>query len=86
MLVGLGCANIVPALYSLAGQQKDMPERLAIPAITTMGYAGILAGPAVIGFVAHSTSLATAFVAVAAGMLIVAISMRFGSFRAESAP
>lgn len=77
MLVGLGCANIVPALYSLAGQQKDMPERLAIPAITTMGYAGILAGPAAIGFVAHSTSLVTAFVAVAAGMLIVASSMRW---------
>lgn len=77
MLVGLGCANIVPALYSLAGQQKDMPERLAIAAITTMGYAGILAGPAAIGFVAHSTSLVTAFAAVATGMLIVAASMRW---------
>jgi MFS family permease len=76
-LVGLGCANIVPALYSLAGQQQDMPERLAIPAITTMGYAGILAGPALIGFVAHSTSLTVAFTAVAASMLVVAISMRW---------
>jgi predicted MFS family arabinose efflux permease len=77
MLVGLGCANIVPVLYSLAGQQKDMPERLAIPAITTMGYAGILAGPALIGFVAHSTSLPTAFTAVAASMLIVVASTRW---------
>ncbi|HEU5021642.1 MAG TPA: MFS transporter [Bryobacteraceae bacterium] len=76
-LVGLGCANIVPVLYSLTGQQQDMPERLAIPAITTMGYAGILAGPALIGFVAHSTSLSTAFTAVAASMLVVAISMRW---------
>jgi fucose permease len=75
-LVGLGCANIVPVLYSLTGQQKDMPERLAIPAITTMGYAGILAGPALIGFIAHATSLMAAFTAVAAGMLVVAISMR----------
>jgi predicted MFS family arabinose efflux permease len=77
MLVGLGCANIVPVLYSLTGQQKDMPERLAIPAITTMGYAGILAGPALIGFIAHSTSLMTAFTAVAASMLVVAASMRW---------
>ncbi len=77
MLVGLGCANIVPVLYSLTGQQKDMPERLAIPAITTMGYVGILAGPALIGFIAHSTSLMTAFTAVAAGMLVVAGSMRW---------
>jgi MFS family permease len=76
-LVGLGCANIVPVLYSLTGKQKDMPERLAIPAITTMGYAGILAGPALIGFVAHSTSLVTAFTVVAAGMLLVAASMRW---------
>ena len=58
VLVGLGCANIVPVLLSLAGQQKDMPENLAIPAITTMGYAGVLAGPALIGFLAHSTSRA----------------------------
>lgn len=77
MLVGLGCANIVPVLYSLTGVQKDMPERLAVPAITTMGYAGILAGPALIGFIAHSTNLMTAFTAVAAGMLIVAASMRW---------
>jgi MFS family permease len=76
-LVGLGCANIVPVLYSLTGQQRDMPERLAIPAITTMGYVGILAGPALIGFVAHSTSLIAAFTAVGAGMLIVAASMRW---------
>ncbi len=77
VLVGLGCANIVPILFSLSGQQKDMPENLAVPAITMMGYAGVLAGPALIGLLAQSTSLTTAFTAVAAGMLIVAISMRW---------
>jgi MFS family permease len=77
VLVGVGCANIVPVLFSLAGQQKDMPENLAVPAITTMGYAGILAGPALIGFVAHSTSLTIAFTALAASMLIVATSIRW---------
>ncbi len=77
VLVALGCANIVPVMFSLAGQQKDMPENLAVPAITTMGYAGVLAGPALIGFVAHSASLTTAFMAVAASMLIVATSMRW---------
>jgi len=77
VLVGLGCANIVPVLFSLAGRQKDMPENLAIPAVTTMGYAGVLAGPALIGFVAHSTSLMTAFTAVAISMLLVATSARW---------
>ena len=77
VLVALGCANIVPVMFSLAGQQKNMPENLAVPAITTMGYAGVLAGPALIGFVAHSAGLTTAFMAVAASMLIVATSMRW---------
>ncbi len=48
-----------------------------VPAITTMGYAGVLAGPVLIGFVAHSASLTTAFMAVAASMRIVATSMRW---------
>lgn len=77
ILVGLGCANIVPAMFSLAGQQKTMPENIAIPAITTLGYAGVLAGPALIGFVAQATSLVTAFVGVAVAMLGVALSMRW---------
>ena len=66
VLVALGCANIVPVMFSLAGQQKNMPENLAVPAITIMGYAGVLAGPALIGFVAHSAGLTPAFMAVAA--------------------
>ena len=71
-LVGIGCANIVPVLFSLSGQQKSMPESLAIPAVTTLGYAGVLAGPAIIGFVAHSTSLVTAFVVLGVSLLSVA--------------
>jgi predicted MFS family arabinose efflux permease len=77
LLVALGCANIVPVMFSLAGQQRDMPENLAVPAITAMGYAGVLAGPALIGFIAHFAGLTTAFLAVAASMLVVAASMRW---------
>jgi hypothetical protein len=47
-----------------------------VPAITTLGYAGILAGPAAIGFVAQATSLSTAFVIVALMLLGVAASSR----------
>jgi predicted MFS family arabinose efflux permease len=76
-LVGLGCANIVPALFSMAGQQRVMPEGLAIAAITTLGYAGILAGPALIGFMAHATSLVVAFTCLAAALLGIAIGARW---------
>ena len=65
-LLGVGCANIVPVMFTLAGEQTRMPERLAIPAVTTMGYAGVLAGPALIGFVAQGASLGTALLLVAA--------------------
>jgi MFS family permease len=73
-LVGLGCSNIVPVLFSAVGRQKTMPQAVAVPAITTLGYAGVLAGPAGIGFIAHHSSLATAFLILAALMAGVAIS------------
>lgn len=69
VLLGVGCANIVPVMFSLAGEQTCMPERLAIPAVTTMGYAGVLAGPAMIGFVAQGASLSIAFVLVAVALV-----------------
>jgi MFS family permease len=76
-LVGIGCSNIVPVFYSAVGRQKTMPENVAVPAITTLGYAGILMGPAGIGFVAHLSSLGAAFMVIAVMLLGVAISGRF---------
>ena len=69
-LLGLGASNIVPVLFSAAGRQKAMSQAAAIPAIATLGYAGVLCGPAGIGFVAHHTSLPAAFLVVA-GLLVV---------------
>jgi MFS family permease len=75
-LVGLGCSNIVPVFYTAIGRQTSMPQGVAIPAITTLGYAGILSGPAGIGFIAHHSSLSVAFLMVAALMAGVAASSR----------
>jgi MFS transporter len=61
LLIGLGAANLVPILFSTAGRQSAMPPVLAVAAMTTLGYAGILAGPAAIGYLASLTSLRTAF-------------------------
>lgn len=60
-LIGIGIANIVPIFYSLTGRQKIMPLNMAVAAISTLGYLGILAGPALVGFVAHQTSLVLSF-------------------------
>lgn len=72
VLVGAGCANIVPVMFSAVGQQKVMPQAVAVPAMTTLGYLGVLSGPAVIGYVAHFSSLTFAFSLIMALMLAVA--------------
>lgn len=69
-LCGLGCANVSPVLISSLSQQTHMPTHLAITAATTIGFAGVLAGPAMMGAVAHYSSLSAAF-AVLAGLLLV---------------
>ena len=61
LLIGLGASNVVPILFRQAGRQTVMPAGLAIAAVTTIGYAGILAGPAAIGFVAQGIGLPAAF-------------------------
>ena len=76
-MVGLGCSNVVPVLFTAVGRQTSMPQSVAVPAMSTLGYAGVLAGPAAIGFIAHHSSLPMAFLLVAALMLFVAISGRF---------
>lgn len=73
-LCGLGCANIAPVLISALNHQKDMPVHLAVTAATTVGFAGVLAGPALMGFVAHHGSLSAAFAMVAALLLAMLLS------------
>jgi MFS family permease len=81
VLIGLGAANLVPVLFSLAGRQTLMPPGLAIAAVTTTGYAGILLGPAAVGFVSHMTSLSFAFWMLAAMITIVPLFSRAASTR-----
>ena len=70
--IGVGSANVVPVFFSLLGKQKDMPIGLAVPAVSTLGYLGILMGPAAIGALAHATSLYAAF-----GLLAGLVALQF---------
>ena len=70
--IGVGSANIVPVFFSLLGRQKDMPIGLAVPAVSTLGYLGILMGPAAIGALAHAASLYAAF-----GLLAGLVAVQF---------
>jgi hypothetical protein len=53
-----------------------MPAALAVAAITTTGYAGILVGPAAIGFVAQGVGLPAAFWLLAALLCLVPFCAR----------
>jgi len=71
VLIGLGAANIVPILFRRTGNQREMPAPLALAAATGAGYAGLLAGPALVGFLAHSVGLRGAFISLALLMCLV---------------
>jgi MFS family permease len=76
ILVGMGASNIVPVLFTAAGNQSSMPMGLAISAVVSMGYAGLLAGPAAIGFIAELSSLKVSFGVVALGLIALAASAK----------
>lgn len=76
LLIGLGASNLVPVLFRGAAMQTAMPTGLAVASITTAGYAGVLVGPAGIGFIAHAAGLPAAFWMLAALMCLVTLSAR----------
>lgn len=64
-LVGIGCSNIVPIMFSATGKQTAMPQSIAVPAVSTLGYIGVLAGPASVGQLAQWFSLPVALYGIA---------------------
>lgn len=65
-LVGLGFANVVPVLFSAAGQLPGIAPAQGIAAVAALGYFGMMAGPPAIGFIAQQSSLS-------AGLLLVVV-------------
>ncbi|WP_316818474.1 MFS transporter [Pedobacter nyackensis] len=76
ILLGIGAANIVPVFFSEGGRLKNIPATISIPVISTMGYAGQLAGPALLGFIAYHFSLNGAFAFI--GGLLVMVAIAYG--------
>jgi len=73
MLAGIGVANIVPVIWSVAGRDTRMGAGPAISATATIGYCGFLTGPPIIGSLAVIVGLRTAMgVIVLAGIIVAA--------------
>ncbi|WP_241626650.1 MFS transporter [Rosenbergiella epipactidis] len=73
MLVGIGAANVAPIVTTLAGLEKIMPSNMSVAFVSTVGYLGILMGPALIGFIAHSANLSVAFISIAISLVVVVL-------------
>jgi predicted MFS family arabinose efflux permease len=76
-LVGFGCSNIVPVMFSRVGRQSLMPRAAALSCVSTIAYTGSLTGPALIGILGHATSLTIMFAIVAAMLLMIAFFNKF---------
>jgi predicted MFS family arabinose efflux permease len=78
-LCGLGVANMVPAVFASAGNVGGTAAGRAISIVTTMGYSGLLLGPALLGFLAQATGLVVSFVLIMlAFLLIAAVTFQLG--------
>ncbi|MFN3431241.1 MAG: MFS transporter, partial [Candidatus Sericytochromatia bacterium] len=65
-LVGLGMANVVPNFFAGSVRERRLAPSRAIAAVTSLGFAGFLVGPPIIGAIAQVTSLPVAMGVVAA--------------------
>jgi fucose permease len=72
-LIGLGLANVVPTIFSAAGRSKSLAPRVAIAAVASTGYAGLLAGPPLIGFIAQAFTLTRALIVVVVCCALIAL-------------
>lgn len=66
LCAGAGYSVIIPLVFSAAGRLDGRSAGPGLAAVTTAGYLGFLAGPAVIGFIAEAATLP-----VALGLVVV---------------
>ncbi len=69
---GLGVANLVPVMFSAAGNHPGLPPGQAISTVTMVGYAGILIAPASIGYIAEHAGFRATYGALALLLVLVA--------------
>jgi MFS family permease len=72
-LAGLGVANMVPILFSAAGNHPRLPSASAISIVTMVGYCGILVAPSSIGFLAEHAGFRPTYAGLSVLLVIVAL-------------
>lgn len=72
-LVGLGLSTLFPCLLSLARRNTQMTPSASIASVAMMGYVSLLAGPSLLGFLAHVVGVRVAFVALALSSVVILV-------------
>jgi hypothetical protein len=73
VMLGLGLGAIVPIALRAGGSQPGIPAAYGIAAVSTMGYAGSLTGPPIIGTVAGATGIRAAMFVVVLLLVVLAL-------------
>jgi len=71
--VGAGFASIFPIILSAAGRTPNMSSGVAIAAVSSTGYLGLLSGPPLIGSVAQAVTLRVALGIIVILSVIIAL-------------
>jgi predicted MFS family arabinose efflux permease len=72
-IAGLGVANMVPIMFSAAGNHPRIPSAVAISTVTMVGYCGILVAPASIGYLAEHAGFRPTYAGLSLLLILVAI-------------
>ena len=70
-ITGIGIANMVPIMFSAAGNHPGIDSGTAISTVTMVGYAGILVAPSSIGFIAEWFGFRLTYAALSVLLLVV---------------
>ncbi|MDV9170855.1 MFS transporter [Streptomyces sp. W16] len=81
-LFGLGLSGCVPQLFSAAGHADPSAAGANVSRVAGLGYVGMLAGPAVIGWLTHFVALNHAFLLLT--LLCATTAVAAGVLRTES--
>ena len=72
-IAGLGVANMVPIMFSAAGNHPGLPSAVAISTVTMVGYCGILIAPSSIGFIAVHIGFRPTYAVLSLLLVVVAL-------------
>jgi len=85
-LAALGASFVVPVVVSLAAVRSGAGSGQAASYVLTLGYAGFLVGPSVVGVLGEVAGLRTALAVVPLAALVIAAGSRTGTVRTGGAP